>query len=65
MYRGRSSQIGVIKEKCYGSELSKYEGIETKERFRYAPGVGKGSYSCSHDFRHRKIAIGLISCRDD
>lgn len=39
MYRGRSSQIGVIKEKCYGSELSKYEGIETKERFRYAPGV--------------------------
>lgn len=51
MYRDKSSQFGVIKEKCDVSEDGKYEGIETEERFRYASAMGKGSYGCCHGVR--------------
>lgn len=44
MYRGRSSQTGVIQEKCVVSEVGKYEEIEAEERFRYASGMEKGSF---------------------
>lgn len=44
MHRGRSSQTGVIQEKYVVSEVGKYEEIEAEERFRYASGMGKGSF---------------------
>lgn len=51
MSRDRSSQIGIIKEKCDASEVGKYEGIETEERFRYVSDMGNGSYGCCHGIR--------------
>lgn len=65
MYRGRSIQIAVIKAKSDVSEVGKYEGIEREERFRYASGMGKGSYGCCYSFRHWKRAIGLAAEKTD